>query len=129
MRFVYFRHYITIRYIDLYLRLTQNKDGISPVPINADILFSGVNTYLLAILAETLISYLSVDLCEQCIIGTSADILAGVDMCSSLSVEDVACEDILTVSALCAETLSVGVTAVLCGAHTFFMSEILHAYD
>ena len=90
-------------------------------------LFSGVNAYLLTILAETLILYTTVYLCEERIIGTSADILAGMDMCSSLSVEDIAGENELSVSSLCAEALSVGVSAVLCGAHTFFMSEILHA--
>ena len=42
---------------------------------------------------------------------------------SSLTVEDVASQYKLTVSAFCAQTLGLRVTAVLCGTNTFFMSK------
>ena len=88
-------------------------------------LFSLVNASLLAILAETFEAKDTVHLCEQGIVAADADIYAGMDVSTTLANEDVACQYILTISALGAKTLGLGITAVLGRAHTFFMGKIL----
>ena len=84
-----------------------------------------VNAYLLLISAEALELYSAVNKSEQCIVRTLADIVASVDMCTSLSYQNASGVNLLHVSALYAKSLGLGVTAVLSRTHTFFMSEIL----
>ena len=84
-----------------------------------------VNAYLLLISAEALELYGAVNKSEQRIIGTLAYIIAGMNMCASLSYQNGACAYLLHISALYAKSLGLGVTAVLGRTHTFFMSEIL----
>ena len=88
-------------------------------------LFCFVYGSLLAILAEAFETKDTVHLCEQGIVAADADIYAGMDVSTTLANEDVACQYILTISALGAKTLGLGITAVLGGAHTFFMGKIL----
>src|SRR5699024_10051489 len=64
---------------------------------------------------------------EQGIVAADAYVLSRMNVGSSLTVEDVASQYKLTVSAFCAQTLGLRVTAVLCGTNTFFMSKELHA--
>ena len=75
--------------------------------------------------ALPLVSHNSVCSGEQGIISSESDVNAGMDPCASLTIEDVACFNELAVRTLCAETLGFGITAVLCGADTFLMSEEL----
>ena len=62
---------------------------------------------------------------KQSVITASANVLAGVDVSSSLSDKDVACSASLSVSSLYAQTLGFGISAVLGRAHTFFMCKKL----
>ena len=78
---------------------------------------------VLAVTANTLEFNITVDLCKKSIVRTTANIVAGMDLCTSLLYEDVACQNKLSVSTLCAETLGFGITAVLCRAASLFMCE------
>lgn len=69
------------------------------------LLLNRVNAGALSVLADALKAENAVDLCEQCIVRALADIVAGVNVGSSLLYENVAREDLLSVSALYAETL------------------------
>ena len=88
-------------------------------------LFSRINGCLLAILAQTLEAQDTIDLGEQSVVGADAHVGAGMDMSAALANQNVAGEHELTVSALGAKALGLRVTAVLGGAHTFFMGEEL----
>ena len=88
-------------------------------------LFSNVHASLLAILAELLKTKHAVYLGKQGVVFADTDVDAGMDVGTTLANENVAGENELTVSALGAKALGLGVTAVLGGAHTFFMSEEL----
>jgi len=68
---------------------------------------------------------LTVDESEQSIIGTAANIVAGMDVRTSLTKDDVAGDNVGTVSLLNAKTLGFAVTAVLSGTYTLLMSEEL----
>ena len=67
----------------------------------------------------------AVDQSEEGIIGTDADILAGTDSGASLSNDNVAGSDCLSVSLLDAKTLGLTVTAVLRRTYALLMSEEL----
>ena len=67
----------------------------------------------------------AVDQSEEGIIGTDSDILAGTDCGASLSHDDVAGSDCLSVSLLDAKTLGLTVTAVLRRTYALLMSEEL----
>ena len=69
------------------------------------LLLDSIDTDALSVAAETLEADLTVDLCEQCIIRTDADIVARMDMCAALTHEKIACENILAVAALDAKAL------------------------
>ena len=88
-------------------------------------LLGGVNRNLLTILAQTLKADNAVSLGEQGVVGTLAHVGAGVNVGAALANKDVASQNELTVSALGAKALGLGVAAVLGGAHTFFMGEEL----
>jgi hypothetical protein len=61
----------------------------------------------------------------QSIITADAYIETGMDVSAALSVKDVAGLDKLAVRSLGTETFSIGITAVLGGAHSLFMGEEL----
>ena len=48
-----------------------------------------------------------------------------MDVRAALLNKNVACEDVLTICTLDTESFGLGITAVLRGAHTFFMSKQL----
>lgn len=82
-------------------------------------LLFGVNTDLFAVFAEMLKFHLAVDQGKQRIIGTSADIIARMNVSSALLHQNVSGQYKLTVRALYAETFRLGVTAVFCGTIPF----------
>ena len=88
-------------------------------------LLGGVDGDLLTVLAQTLETDNAVGLGKQSMVGTHTDVGTGMDVGAALANQNVAGENELTVSALGAKALGLGVTAVLGGAHTFFMSEEL----
>ena len=88
-------------------------------------LLGGVDRDLLAILAQTLEANNAVRLGEQGVVGTLAHVGAGVDVGAALTHQNVASQHELPVSALGAKALGLGITAVLGGAHTFFMGKEL----
>ena len=59
---------------------------------------------------------------EQSIVAAAANIGTGMDLRAALLDEDVASQNILTVSTLYAKALRLGITAILSRADTFFMS-------
>ena len=89
-------------------------------------LFCGVDGSLLPILAQTLKTQGAVHLGEQGVVSADAHVGAGMDLGAALADQNVAGEDELTVTALHAQTLGVGVTAVLGGAEALLMSEELN---
>lgn len=88
-------------------------------------LVSRVNADLLSVTTYALKLYLAVNEREQGIVGASAHIVSGVNVSAALSYENVAREDELTVSALNAKSLGLGIASILGGTHSLFMSEIL----
>ena len=77
----------------------------------------------LAILAHTLELDLAVDQSEQRIVLADTDVVARMNVRASLTNEDVASQNELTVSALRAESLRFRITAVLGGAAAFLVCE------
>lgn len=60
--------------------------------------------------------------CEQGIVFATADVLAGMEVGTTLANDDVASDDVLATEALHAKSLGMRVAAVTGGAKTFFMS-------
>ena len=71
-----------------------------------------VNTDLFTVLAKTFKLNLSVNESEKCIVRALTYIVAGVDVCSTLTNDDGTCINELTVASLCAESLGFGITTV-----------------
>ena len=90
-----------------------------------NLLRSSVNAYLLSVAAYALKLHLAVNQRKQRVVGASADVVSGVDMSSALSYENVSREYKLSVCALNAETLGLGIASVLGRAHSLFMCEKL----
>ena len=88
-------------------------------------LLGGVDRDLLAILAQALETDNTVSLGKEGIVGADAHVLAGVNVRAALTHQDVAGQNTLTVSTVGTQALRLGITAVLGGAHTFFMGEEL----
>ena len=63
----------------------------------------------------------AVDQSEQGIVAADADALTRMDVGAALTDQDVAGQNVLTIAALDAETLGLGVTAVFRGAYALFM--------
>ena len=97
------------------------------IPRTIYLLLDCVNADALAVTAVTLEANLTVDRCKQCVIRADADIVARMNMCAALTNENVARQNVLTVAALYAKTLCLGITAVLCGTNALLVSEELHA--
>lgn len=89
------------------------------------LLLGGVNRDLLTILAQPLEAHNAVRLGEQGVVGADAHVLTGVDVGAALTDQDIAGQNVLSVGALGTKALGLGITAVLGGAHTFFMGEKL----
>lgn len=69
------------------------------------LLLNRVNRNLFSILAHLLELNSSVDESIKCIVRTDTNIVARMNVSSSLAIKDVACKNKLTVSSLCAKTL------------------------
>ena len=67
----------------------------------------------------------TVDQCEQGVILTDTDTCTGMNVGTSLSDDNVACDNRLTGSLLDTKSLRIGVTAVLGRTDTFLMSKEL----
>ena len=102
----------------------KQKLGIYDMVRNRSLLC--VNRNLLTVLAETLKLYLSAYCCENSIIRTDTHTNAGMDMRTSLANQDISSLNELSVGTLHAQSLGLGITAVLCRTNTLFMSEELH---
>ena len=68
----------------------------------------------------------AVSKCKQCVVFAYTDIGAGMDFSTTLTNENVAGENELTVCSLGAETLGLGISAVLCGTNALFMCKKLN---
>ena len=88
-------------------------------------LFSRINGCLLAVFAQTLETQDAIDLGEQGVVSTDAHVGAGMNVGTTLANQNVTRQNELTVGALGAKALGLGITAVRGGAHTFFMGEEL----
>ena len=96
--------------------------------INALLLLHRIDRSLFAVSAESFKAKDTVACRKECVVAALAYVCAGMDLCTSLTNKHVACENKLTVSSLDAKTLGFGISAVLGGTHTFFMSEKLYIY-
>lgn len=83
------------------------------------------NADALLVVAVTVKLYNTVDQSVKGIIGADTNTCTGMHVCASLSDNDVACNDGLTVGLLNTESLCVGITAVLGRTDTFLMSKEL----
>ena len=84
-----------------------------------------MNRCSLAILAHSLVSQDSIFQSEQSIVSADSYVQTGMNSGSTLSVEDVAGLDKLSVCSLGTQSLGIGITAVLGGAHSFMVCEEL----
>ncbi len=99
------------------------QSALSSSAVRED-LFS-VNAYTSSAACDVFKLYLTVDESEQSIIRTTTYIVAGMDVSTSLTKNDVAGDNVGTVCLLNAKTLGFAVTAVLSGTYTLLMSEEL----
>ena len=88
-------------------------------------LLCSVYADLLAVTANTLKLYSTINGSKQGIIRTDAYACARMNVSTSLANQDVASQYKLTIRTLGAKALAFAVAAVAGGAHTFFMSEQL----
>jgi hypothetical protein len=84
-----------------------------------------VNTALLSVSAFSFELNLSVNKSKKRIVASYSDVVAGMDLCASLSYKDIARKYKLTVGALCTQSFRFAVTTVFCTSHTFFMSHLI----
>ena len=87
--------------------------------------FSLVDAGLLAILAQPLEAQHTAGGSVQGIVAADAHVHAGVNVGTALANQNVAGQNVLTIRTLGTQALGLGITAVLGGAHTFFMGEEL----
>ena len=67
----------------------------------------------------------SVYKCKECIVAADTYTCAGMNICTSLANDNVACENALTIRLLDAESLRTAVSAVLGRTNAFFVGEEL----
>lgn len=79
---------------------------------------SWVYTCFFLVPSQSLESYDSINLGEQCIITALAHVGSRVDLCASLSNQNVSCENKLSVSRLNTQSLGLRVSTVLGTSHT-----------
>ncbi len=113
--------------ISEYEKVLWEREKVSPPK---DFVFErcqsvSVNAYLTSAACNLLKLYLTVCKSKECVVRTAAYIYTGMNVCASLSDDDVAGDNGLAVSLLHAETLGLTVTAVLCRTNTFFMCKEL----
>ena len=89
------------------------------------LLLYSVDRAHLAIFAHALELDMTVNLCEQGIVASNTDIVARMDVCASLANQNVARKNELTVCALYAQSLGLGITTVLSRTAALLMSEEL----
>jgi len=89
--------------------------------LSSQLLSDLVHGDLLAVLAHALELHSAVNLGEQGIVAALANIVAGMDVSAALTNQHVAGQNELTIGALDAQTLGLGVTAVLSGAAALLM--------
>ena len=85
----------------------------------------GVHAYTASAIRDMFKLDLAVDESEQGVVGTTANVVAGMNVCASLADDDVAGGHIGTVRTLHAQTLRLTVTTVLGRTYTFFMCKKL----
>ena len=85
----------------------------------------GVNADLLLASSLVLELDLTVDQSEEGVVGAHANIVAGMNSGSSLSDDDIAGDNGLTVGLLNAKSLGLGITTVLGRTHALLMSKEL----
>ena len=90
------------------------------------LLLNRVNRNFLSAFAHFLKSNSTVDKSKECVVLADTYVVAWMNVCSSLAIENVACENELTVCSLSAKSFGLGISAVLGGTHTFFMSKKLN---
>lgn len=86
-----------------------------------------INAYALSVAGCAFEFNDTVNESKECIVRSATDVYAGANVCASLSYDYVAGFDALSVGFLNAQTLSIGITAVLCRANAFFVSKKLQA--
>lgn len=92
------------------------------------LLLDFVNAYFLSVLADALEFNRAVNESKESVIGTLADIQTRMDLCASLSYENIARKSKLSVSLFCTETFGLGISAVFGRADTFLMSHSEHLH-
>ena len=85
----------------------------------------GVNADLLLATSLVLELDLTVDQSEEGVVGTHTDVVAGMNSGASLSDDDIAGDNGLTVGLLNAKSLGLGITTVLGRTHALLMSKEL----
>ncbi len=109
------------------LLLNESKNPGAKAPGFWIFLLSGINADLFAVAANTFKFDSSVNQSEKCIIAADAYVFTGMDMGSTLTNQNVAGQNCLTVSTLYAQSLGLGITAVLGRTYALFMSKELNA--
>ena len=89
------------------------------------ILVSSVYANLLSTAGNVLELNSSIDKREKSIVSSDTYVLTGVDFSSTLSYENIACDNCLSVSLLNAKALRLGITAVFRRTNALFVSEEL----
>ena len=79
---------------------------------------------LLAVTAHALKAHAAIHQSKQGIVAADAHVLAGMDMGAALTHQDVAGQNELTIGALDAQTLRLGVAAVFGRTYAFFMCRV-----
>ena len=87
------------------------------------LLLYGVNADLFAVFTHSFKFDFAVDFGKEGVVGASADIFTGMDMCTALFDKNIARKHELPVGAFYAESFGFGIAAVLCRADTFFMGK------
>ena len=90
-----------------------------------NLLFYRINGSLLPVSSLSFESQYTVNRCEQRIIAAASNVHAGMNLRSALSVKDVSSFYKLSVGSLRAKSLGLGISAVLRGTNTLFMSKKL----
>ncbi len=65
----------------------------------------------------------AVDKCKESVVFADADVVTGMELGASLTNENVACENELTVRTFCTQSFCGALTTVVRRTGTFFMSE------
>ena len=65
----------------------------------------------------------AINKCKQSVVFANAYVVAGVEVCTTLSDKNVTCRCKLSVCSFGSQTFAFAIATVLCGTHTFFMSK------